>query len=177
VILTVWVTVSGRAVVVVPLEPSTLTTEYCAPRTSSGLRCTILSGKASEDDISETKLKTQRVDGNIADYNVDSCNVGCKKDCFNFGQQTRVGREAGGTGRVSRRSVPEERVGDKIQGPQCKEHQFIYICTSIVEREVGILVRIIDGGGNVDDEGWEHSLNLVGESVRRHGPRFSARLC
>jgi hypothetical protein len=73
VMLTVRVIISGTAKRVVALElPSTLTTENCALRASSGLRCSTLSGKASVEEMSETRLRTESTDGDIINYSVDS---------------------------------------------------------------------------------------------------------
>jgi hypothetical protein len=89
--LTVCVTVSGRPEVAEALElPSTLTTEYSAFRTCSGLRCSTLSGKASVDEMSETMLKTESVDGDIANYVFDSSS------------SSSIGYEDGGSRAASR---------------------------------------------------------------------------
>jgi hypothetical protein len=72
---------------------------------------------------------------------------------------------------VSRRSVPEGSVDEEARPPVHQAPVYIFVRPSWRGR-LDILVLIIHGGGNVDDEGWEKRPDRVRGSVRRHGPRF-----
>jgi hypothetical protein len=124
--LMVWVTVSGRPGVVVALEPSTLTTEYCAARTSSGLRCSTLTGKASVYEMSERKLKTESVDGDIVSLDVNLSSEGCK-DCFDVEPEARFETRGGKTIERISGICPEERVGDEARSPVHQAPVYIFV--------------------------------------------------